>query len=84
MIQIRYFARYREMLGCEQEDFDLSEPALTVETLMSFLAARDDPWSDVFNGQQRILTAINQDMVDRDAVIKDGDEVAFFPPVTGG
>jgi len=84
MIQIRYFARYREMLGCEQEDLDFSERTLTVESVMTFLAARGDRWSDVFNGQQRILMAINQDMVDRDAVIKDGDEIAFFPPVTGG
>ena len=84
MIHIRYFARYREMLDCEQEELDFSEKTQTVEMLMSLLAERDDPWSAVFNGQQRILTAVNQDMVGKDAVIKDGDEVAFFPPVTGG
>ncbi len=84
MIHIRYFARYREMLDCEREDLDYSEQINTVEMMMSLLDERGDPWSAVFNQQQRILTAINQDMVDKHTVIEDGDEVAFFPPVTGG
>ena len=84
MIQVRYFARYREMLNCEQESMDLAEDVQTAEKLIAFLAQRGGRWADVFAGNQRILVAVNQDMVQPDAMIQDGDEVAFFPPVTGG
>lgn len=84
MIQIRYFARFREALGSEHEQMAFSADVQTVKQLMSVLAQRGDSWADVFNGRQRILIAINQDMVQPEAVIRDGDEVAFFPPVTGG
>ena len=84
MIQLRFFARYREMLDCEQESLAFSEDLQTVEKLISYLALRGNRWADVFASDQRILVAINQDMVQPDTVIHDGDEVAFFPPVTGG
>ncbi len=84
MIDIRYFARYREMLDCAQESMEFSDTLQTAEKLMSLLAQRGDRWSDVFGSDQRVLIAINQDMVQADARISDGDEVAFFPPVTGG
>ena len=84
MIQVRYFARYREMLDCEQEQMELSDNIQTVADLMSVLSQRGNRWPEVFDGEQRILAAINQDMVQPDAVISNGDEVAFFPPVTGG
>ena len=84
MITVRYFARYRELLNCEQEQLDYSEKTQTVEKLIAILASRGERWSDVFNSDQRVLSAVNQDMVQTDTVINDGDEVAFFPPVTGG
>lgn len=84
MIEIRYFARYREMLDCEQESMEFSDALQTPEKLMTLLAQRGDRWTDVFAGEQRVLVAINQDMVKANASINDGDEVAFFPPVTGG
>ena len=84
MIDIRYFARYREMLDCDHETMEFSDALQTAETLMSVLARRGDRWVDVFGSDQRVLVAINQDMVQADARINDGDEVAFFPPVTGG
>ena len=84
MIEIRYFARYREILDREQESLSFSADVQTVQQLISILANRGDRWADVFAGNNRIMVAINQDMVQPDAVIQDGDEVAFFPPVTGG
>lgn len=84
MIRVRYFARYREMLDCEQEEMELPDSVQTIADLMLVLSQRGNRWPDVFSGDQRILAAINQDMVQADAVIKNGDEVAFFPPVTGG
>ena len=84
MIKIRYFARYREMLDCEQESMEYSQAMHTAEQLIATLAQRGERWADVFDGDQRVLIAINQDMVKPDTTIQDGDEIAFFPPVTGG
>ena len=84
MIRILYFAQFRERLKCESEEFQTETESLTVKSLMQQLAERGMPWADVFNRKQRILVAINQELSNLEADIKDNDEVAFFPPVTGG
>lgn len=84
MIDVLYFARFREKLGVEREQIALSSPQQTVAMVMQELSARGDNWSDIFNGTQQVLVAVNQEMVKADAVLNDGDEVGFFPPVTGG
>ena len=84
MIDILYFARFREKLGVEKEQLALSSPQQTVAMLMDELSERGDSWADVFNGSQQVLVAVNQEMVKADAELNDGDEVGFFPPVTGG
>jgi molybdopterin synthase sulfur carrier subunit len=55
-----------------------------VAQLKAYLAQRGEAWANLFNGKQSIRAAINHALVDNNAQIKDGDEVAFFPPVTGG
>ncbi|MEZ0315983.1 MAG: MoaD/ThiS family protein, partial [Methylophilaceae bacterium] len=45
---------------------------------------RGDAWASLFAGKQVVRAAINHELVSNTTVIKDGDEVAFFPPVTGG
>jgi molybdopterin synthase sulfur carrier subunit len=84
MIDILYFARFREKLGVEREQLPLSTPQLTVAMLMTELAERGDNWADIFKGSQQVLVAVNQEMVKPDLALNDGDEVGFFPPVTGG
>lgn len=84
MMEVHYFARFREALSCEQEQLELASDNNTIALLMAQLAKRGQPWSDIFNDKQRVLVAINQEMVRHDATIADGDEVGFFPPVTGG
>lgn len=76
-IQIRYFASLRERLGRSHDELSLQEPALTVAQLWSTL------WPDT-PLPPNTLIAINQEYADTQAVPEDGDEVAFFPPVTGG
>lgn len=83
MITIRYFASLREAVGCANEQLERPEiPA--VATLIAELCDRGEPWVSAFGPQRRVLVAINQEMADLDSPVRSGDEVAFFPPVTGG
>ena len=63
---------------------ELPEGIKTVAQLKMHLAKRGEAWANLFNGNQTIRAAINHRLVDNEAAVKDGDEVAFFPPVTGG
>jgi molybdopterin synthase sulfur carrier subunit len=83
MIQVRYFARYREELDCAGEDIEASS-ADTLEALLIELRARGGAWSRLFAQDQRVMMAVNQELADPATPISDGDEVALFPPVTGG
>ncbi len=82
-ISICYFARFREKLACKQENYALTA-SITVEQLLQQLAARGGVWSELFQSNQGVLVAINQEMMPLSTRINAGDEVAFFPPVTGG
>jgi molybdopterin synthase sulfur carrier subunit len=83
MIQLRYFARLREQVGREAETLDASAGS-TVAELRAFLRARGEPWSQALADDQRVLAAVNQQMARAETPVADNDEVAFFPPVTGG
>lgn len=82
MIRILYFASLRERLGSAEET--LQEHPGTVAALRAQLAARGDAWGEVFADEQRVLAAVNQEMAPADQTLRSGDEVGFFPPVTGG
>lgn len=84
MIKVLYFARLKESLNYSTEDIDLPADITNVVHLKAHLAKRGEAWANLFNGKQSIRAAINHALVDDNAQIKDGDEVAFFPPVTGG
>ena len=79
-----YFARLKESLNYSSEEMELPEGIKTVAQLKTHLAKRGEAWVNLFNGKQTMRAAINHALVDNDAAVKDGDEVAFFPPVTGG
>lgn len=82
-LKILYFAGLRETIGCSGETVEFPDGVATVAALRDWLAAQGE-------GREALLTAknlraaVNQKMVGLDAAIADGDEVAFFPPVTGG
>lgn len=82
MIKVVFFASIREQLGCEQQQVECG-PAATVATLLDTLKQRGAPWDAVL-GSATLLVAVNQEMVGLDTPLAAGDEVAFFPPVTGG
>ncbi|HEX4870367.1 MAG TPA: molybdopterin converting factor subunit 1 [Moraxellaceae bacterium] len=83
MITVLYFARFREKLGQDREVLPLPAPA-TVQGLLDLLVARGGEWAAQLGCERGVLVAVNQQMAPRDAALGEGDEVAVFPPVTGG
>jgi molybdopterin synthase sulfur carrier subunit len=83
MIQLRYFASLRETVGIDAETLP-PELAGTVEQIRARLHARGGDWADALDPSKRVLAAVNQQMARMDTPVEDGDELAFFPPVTGG
>ena len=82
MAKILYFARLGEQLKTSSEELSLNG-INSVRQLAHHLRDRGEPWSsELENG--RVLVAVNQEMSDFDSAVSDGDEIAFFPPVTGG
>jgi molybdopterin synthase sulfur carrier subunit len=81
-VRVLYFASVREAVGTASEDWSTS--AATVAQLREELVARGAPWSEALASDRALRCAINQQMCAPGAAVQDGDEVAFFPPVTGG
>lgn len=84
MVTVLYFASLRERLGCSRELLALPTGNATVSSLVEVLRNRDGHWPEAFAPGRNWRVAVNQDMADLATPIKAGDEVAFFPPVTGG
>jgi molybdopterin synthase sulfur carrier subunit len=84
MIRLLYFASLRERLGLEREELALPESVHDLAGLRRLLQARGGEWERLFSGTETVLCAVNQEMAQEDTPLADGDEVGFFPPVTGG
>jgi len=82
VIKVLFFASLREQLGCDALDVDAGQIA-SVADLRSSLQAKGEVWNAALSHQQ-LQVAVNQQLANTEADVKDGDEVAFFPPVTGG
>lgn len=81
-IQLRFFASIREAVGTGSES--LSTAATTLAALRDELIARGGPWAEALGRERAVRVSLNQTMADEAAVLVEGAEVAFFPPVTGG
>ena len=75
-IHVKYFASVRDLMGTESKDLDIDK-SLSVYELWKDLTVK-------LNVQKDVLIAVNHKYVDKDFKLNDGDEVAYFPPVTGG
>ncbi len=84
MIDVLFFASVRERLGCERLQVGVEEAGPDLDSLQAHLCdTHGANWAEVL-GQDNIVRAVNQAVVDGNEPLADGDEVAFFPPVTGG
>lgn len=81
-LRVLYFAWVRERVGCEAEE--VATDARNVAELIADLSARGAGYALAFGESGSIRAAVNQVLAGADEPIKDGDEVAFFPPMTGG
>jgi molybdopterin synthase sulfur carrier subunit len=81
-VRVRYFASLREALGAE-ESVELTEGA-SAAAVRDLLVARGGRHAEVLTRGRAVRCAVNQTMADEATVLADGDELAFFPPVTGG
>lgn len=82
-VKVLYFASLRDAVGRAEESFPVPSGVSTVAELRTFLADRGDNWSALAAGRN-IRAARNQRMADPTDPVMPGDEIAFFPPVTGG
>ncbi|KTC11456.1 molybdopterin converting factor subunit 1 [Pseudomonas viridiflava] len=79
-LQVQYFARYREALGLDSERVE--GDFATLDALRQYLLKRGEAWQVL--GERNVMCARNQELCPLDEPLQDGDEVAFFPTVTGG
>jgi sulfur-carrier protein len=82
MIKVLFFAQLREQLQCSE--LQVAEPGIkTIQQLRDFLIQQNPHWA-VFLMNEKLLMAVNQTIKKASQNLQSGDEVAFFPPVTGG
>jgi molybdopterin synthase sulfur carrier subunit len=86
MAVIKFFASLREQLNTSEVAISVEEftghPTATISELVAAMAAKDSQWEAL--QASHLLIALNQTMSSRDAIVREGDELAFFPAVTGG
>ena len=83
-LELRFFASLREALSVSQETIEVPASVKTISDLRLYLIERGNTWAEVLAEGKVLRCALNHHMVDPSTLLKEGDEVAFFPPVTGG
>ena len=84
MLKVLFFARIKEQLDCDALELEWPGAAVDLDALQERLCAEHGgKWREVL-GQGNVIRAVNQTVVEGSSALQDGDEVAFFPPVTGG
>jgi molybdopterin converting factor subunit 1 len=83
-LKVLYFAWVRQKVGTAEEEVSPPEAVRDVAGLVAWLAGRSPGHAAAFADPRQVRAAVNQDFATPDAPVRPGDEVAFFPPVTGG
>jgi len=84
MVNLVYFARLREALGVNSEKVELPQGVHDVASLTQWLRSRGSVWDNELAPGKKLRVAVNLEIAELATCVADGDEVAFFPPVTGG
>lgn len=82
MIKVSFFAALREALNCSEIQLNVTE-SVSIEQIKALIITLHPHWESNFNNNA-LLAAINHEMVDDTSMVNINDEIAFFPPVTGG
>jgi molybdopterin synthase sulfur carrier subunit len=83
-IKVLYFAGLREQVGSRGEDLEVPPEVTTVAGVRALLLARGGAWQSALAQGRAVRIAVNQEMAAATTLVRAGDEIAFFPPVTGG
>ncbi len=83
-INLLYFAHLRERLGIDSEELSLEGEAVSLADVLAVLRARDGIWKEALATGNALSFAVRLEFADENAIVRDNDEVAIFPPVTGG
>ncbi len=84
VVRLLYFASLRERIGVGEEVLTLPETVTSPRLLADWLAARGTAYAEAFKDPSRLRCAVDQEIADWDAPLGTPEEIAFFPPVTGG
>jgi molybdopterin synthase sulfur carrier subunit len=82
-LKIIYLARLRDALGCSSESLELADGG-SLGAVRAALRERGGPWARELADGRSVRIAVNHELTAGDVTLQDGDEIAFFPPVTGG
>jgi molybdopterin synthase sulfur carrier subunit len=83
-VKLLYFAWLRARIGCAEEVVELPPGVHDVAGLLEWLRARGAGYAEALRDRKVVRVAVNQDYVGFDHPVREGDEIALFPPVTGG
>jgi len=83
-LSILYFAWLRERVGVAEETLSPPDSVSTVADLIAYLAELDQRHAASFQNRETVRCAVNQEFAEVTTILRPGDEIAFFPPVTGG
>jgi sulfur-carrier protein len=83
-LHLNYYANLREEMGLHRETIECPSTVTTVQALREWLAGRNEQGAISFAPGRVVRCAVNQTVVNADASIKSDDQIALFPPVTGG
>lgn len=83
-MRLLYFAWLRARIGTAEEALAMPSQVHDVKSLLDWLKARGPNYAEALKDLSTVRVAVNQDYVGPDHPVRDGDEIAIFPPVTGG